>query len=1571
MQDADVELTLRATGNAYTADMRFRPPDSPVDADLALAVPCALDLDALIAHSGDASAYGQALTAMLFADEQLRQAWAQVRSFLDGADTTVRLRLRFDARASELHRLHWELLQDPLDNDAPFLAMSERVLLSRYLASHGLTPITRRPRAVLRAVIVVANPRGLEEYGLAPVDVAGEIDRATAALGTIPATVLAAGEARAPVTLDGLLAALRDEPDIVYLVAHGTLRNDLPALWLEDANGAVARVAAAELVQRLEDLSYRPRLVVLASCQSSGAGVDDDALLAIGPQLAAVGVPAVIAMHGNVTMATVATFMPRLFAELQRHGEVDRALAAARIAVRDRPDWWLLTLFLRLRDGCIWERIAQVGEAAYDVRGLPNPYLGLRAFTYADRGGYAGRERVVEAAVDKLTMPGNQTTLLFITGASGSGKSSFAQAGLLPGLEAHYRQRGQEARWAVFRPSRMPLAGMLDALNQLGLPTTTLTPEIVISEPDQVARVITAKTPAHQINILVIDQFEEVFTQSDPTQRDGLIQLLGSLPDVANLRTHVIATMRSDYLPELFPYTELYDHAKQGIDLRAMSEEELQEAIQRPLQDLLEDLKRPPDEKRFEAALVQRLAHDAAGDPAYLPLLQVTLEDLWERGSLRLSAYTQTDAYSALAHALRGRAEQAYQKLVVDGQEQPRPEAERATIMQIFLDLVEVSLDSDVRRDVRRRRNYDDLVQGSTERERLVEQLCAARLLSRSVERRADGTVEQEVVDIIHEALIRTWERLREAMSEQRQVLQQRARFEQALHEWISHDRSDDYLLTGVRLAEARALNQRHDIALQNDDARTLLELSVARREAERQHELAQVQALADAQRERAEEQTRAAQRLRRLVAALAVSVVGLLLVGAAAGWAALYAREQQRYAAARELANAALINLRIDPERSTLLALEAITMTRPALPEAEDALHRAVQASRVQHTFTHAEPVYSVAFSPDGTLLASGNGDGSLQVWQPGFPGEPRMLFGHSKVVKGVAFSVDGRLLASASADGTAKIWDVASGQELHTLADGGAGLEAVAFSRDGRWLATAAQDAQARLWDVASGELVRTFAEHSDPVESVAFSPDSTLLVTGSGDMVAKIWNIQSGQVVRTLAGHVGGVYGVAFSPDGNLLATASRDGTAKVWDVSSGLVRLTMPNHNAWVTDIVFSADGTRLATASRDGTARLWDSSSGKEEAILFGHANIVEAVAFSADGTRIATASIDGTAKVWSATAPKELLSLSPRAQERHTREVTQIAYNRDGTRIATGSWDGTAKMWDATSGQLLFTLPQQADQIYGVTFNADGAVLATTCRDGTVKLWNAATGALVRTLPQDSDAVMNLAFSPDGAVLATVGWDQSLKIWNPATGQRVHHVSQAHERAIYGVAFSPDGKLVATGGWDGMVKIWDTTTAALRQTLPQPAGRINDVVFSPDGKLLAVAGDDRIARVWELASGEERWTFSTNTGVVTGVAFSRDGERLVTSSLDGVTRIWSLDSGQEWLTFEGVKTGYTRAVFNPDGTRLAAANEAYGVEVYALNVEQLIALAHTRVTRTLRPEECQKYLHRATCPSAP
>jgi tetratricopeptide (TPR) repeat protein len=416
MTYADLELSLRRwSGDDYAVELRLQLVGSGAESHLIPGAPprVRIDFEQLLEFELDPPSYGAALTGMLCADPRVTEALARARYEAEAADIPLRLRLRLDADNDEIHTPRWETLRDP--GHGGFLFASERMLLSRYLDSADMRPIAQHPRVDLKALVVVANPAGLADYKLAPVDVLGEVARSQAALTGIGTRVLARAITGQAATLNNLAAALRDGPDILYLVAHGTLRRGRPFVWLEDDGGAIMRVEGEELVETIERLTRRPLLVVLASCQSAGTGQDNGTLAALGPRLAAAGIAATVAMQGNVSMATVEQFMPLFFTELRRDGQIDRALAAARAAVLRRADWWMPVLFLRVRNGLLWAEAAPARSAA----NTPPPPSPERP---PEGHGFIGRAS--ELAVYQARLAAQHITV--ITGMPGVGKTSLA-----------------------------------------------------------------------------------------------------------------------------------------------------------------------------------------------------------------------------------------------------------------------------------------------------------------------------------------------------------------------------------------------------------------------------------------------------------------------------------------------------------------------------------------------------------------------------------------------------------------------------------------------------------------------------------------------------------------------------------------------------------------------------------------------------------------------------------------------------------------------------------------------------------------------------------------------------------------------------------------------------------------------------------------------------------------------------------------------------------------------------------------------------------------------------------------
>ena len=717
-------------------------------------------------------------------------------------------------------------------------------------------------------------------------------------------------------------------------------------------------------------------------------------------------------------------------------------------------------------------------------------------------------------------------------------------------------------------------------------------------------------------------------------------------------------------------------------------------------------------------------------------------------------------------------------------------------------------------------------------------------------------------MEVAHEALIQEWPALRGWLEEDREGLRLHRHLTLAAEGWERQGRDPGDLYRGARLEQAAGWAEAHQEALSEleqaflDASQAQARQEEAEREAQRQRELTAAQALAETERRSV------AQLRRRALYLFGAFILALILGGAAlfqgevARQSAVTAQNERRIAYGRELAAAADNNLEIDPERGILLALQAISTTRTingtVLPEAVEALHRAIVSSQVRYTLTcHNTWVLSTDFSPDGKHLATIGQDGTTIIWDTGNGKEVLRLPGATPYndavgMQRVAYSPDGtRPVTGDSA--FVKVWDAASGALMMTLTGHTGEVWAVAFSPDGKEIASGARDGTLRVWDATTGETRLVMTGHQDAIEGLAFSPDGKRLATGSDDQTLKIWDAENGALLNDLKDFPAPVVGVAFSPDGKKLATTSD--TIKIWDtqaLDNGAL-LTIPEGAGSTT---FSPDGNLLA-GSIGSTAMIWDANTGRKLLTLAGHRNWVEDVAFSPDGKRLATVSYDETAKIWNILPGQEAATLSGNG--------SRVVYSPDGTRLATEGSDGTARLWDAETGEALLTLSGHKGALLGIAFSPDGKRLATASLDKTAKVWDTSTGQLELTLTGHDIAVRDVAFSQDGTRIATAGFDQTARIWDAVTGQELLKLT-GHDGLVLGVAFNPDGTRLATSSTDKTAKIWDAKTGQLIFTLEGHFNPIPDIAYSPDGSRVATGSQDGTAKIWDASTGKELLT---------------------------------------------------------------------------------------------------------------
>lgn len=841
MPVADLEIAFRPTaGAAYQIDLRYRPPSSATDAHL-LESPCTIEFDhqALLTNALDAQTYGALLTRQLFADPRLREAFGRVRAAAAAANVPLRVTLRLPQTAGVLHQMIWERLCDPGD-DEPLFA-SQRALLSRTIDTADIAPLNPRQDGVLTALALISSPTDLSEYGLEPIASSQEIARIRAAVDGLPLTVVARATDGRPATLVRLLDALRTEPDILYVLCHGAIRNGVPYLWLEREDGTSDCVNGVELARRLGRLARRPLLVVLMTCASAGQPHDDWGTVGIGPHLAAAGVAAVVAIHGTITLGAAAILVPFFFAELLRHGLVDRAMAAAREALLGQPDWSAPVLYLRLRDGRLF---------APEVLARPRcPYPGLAPFCSDDAEVFHGRDTEIAELLRRVE---HQRQVLLI-GPSGSGKSSLLAAGLLPKL----------AGSSLFPPGTWLTRQMRPGER----PATTLRELLGAASGDlarAIATLLQAYVPARRL-LLVVDQLEELFVLPKPAEREAFIDQLQALQ--ADASCTIVLALRADFFPDLMA-SRLWDaYATHRVELVPLRDGALRAAIEQPATTM---------EVRVEPGLSERLLADAAGEPGSLPLLQETMRQLWqamEGRRLTLAAYTTLggDGRTGLGTATVTRADATLQGL---------PEAQRALARRVFLRLVQFG---EGRSDTRRRQPIEALRAADDPEGQLdaaIQTLTSGRLLTLD-----DEPGRGRTVDIAHESLLSIWPTLRAWLSERRDAELTRRRLEAKASEWTRLGQGRAGQLDEIELAEAEGWLHAPDAAELGVSTTLLALIHTSRETIAEAERLARETQEREIERLRAQADERAAtnRRLRRFALALtALLALALPALGAA-----------------------------------------------------------------------------------------------------------------------------------------------------------------------------------------------------------------------------------------------------------------------------------------------------------------------------------------------------------------------------------------------------------------------------------------------------------------------------------------------------------------------------------------------------------------------------------------------------------------------------------------------------------------------------------------------------------------
>jgi WD40 repeat protein/serine/threonine protein kinase len=694
---------------------------------------------------------------------------------------------------------------------------------------------------------------------------------------------------------------------------------------------------------------------------------------------------------------------------------------------------------------------------------------------------------------------------------------------------------------------------------------------------------------------------------------------------------------------------------------------------------------------------------------------------------------------------------------------------------------------------------------------------------------------------------------------------------------------------------------------------------------------------------------------------------------------AAKKAEEYEGYIAEIGLANAKINDNAFD------FAKQLLAQSNPGLRNWEWG-RLAYLADLDAATFDAAGPVHAVAYSPpDGKWIASGDMAGRVTV-RDAVTGAVRWEARHEPFVLAIAYSRDGSKLASGGSDRKIQIYDAASGNVLRTLQGHTDGVLSVCFSPDGTQLLSGSYDNTAGLWELATGDTLQVLKRHSWWVWAAVFSPDAQKIVTAGQDGKAVVWKkvarspqTSAPPVVRgspdpapqlhyeyatEFSGHNGAVYTARFSPKGDLVATGGADNFVMVWnpddarpvDIEKRLDNapdpkanhLPLAGHGKPVRSIAFSPSGELLASGSEDNAVRVWELASGTPLKVLRGHGNAVRSCEFSPDGQHVASGGEDHKIRVWDIAGYEETRLLRTTLFSGHDDAVLSARFSHDGRQVITASRDRTARLWDAATGKQTNQFVEGHEfLVSGAAFfgndkaDAGQARLATGAVDNSVRIWDVAAGTQLFALAP-TGRVGTLAVSPDGKWVATGGPNKEARVWNAETGQLMSPLL-GHVAEVWALAFSPTGDRLATGDDRGHVRVWrkqgDGSSWVFAQELAGHNGTITAIRFTPDGQRLITASGDRTCGQWDLASGKElRNVVLKHPEWVSSLDLSADGTQALTTCDDGVARLWRLADATVLASVMAPGTPFRASDISPDGsTALVTSSEDRQVFLWDLS----------------------------------
>jgi DNA-binding SARP family transcriptional activator/WD40 repeat protein len=1246
-----------------------------------------------------------------------------------------------------------------------------------------------------------------------------------------------------------------------------------------------------------------------------------------------------------------------------------------------------------------------------------NPYKGLSAFHESDVDDFFGRS----AVVDELVEHAGRSSFLAVVGPSGIGKSSVVRAGLLPRLRAGALQGSD--RWVItdMLPGPRPFLELERAIERVAVDLPATVRERFAAHDPEALSGVKELLPDGAELVVVIDQFEELFTMADESVAHEFLGLLTNALTAGD--TRILVTLRADFLDRPLLYSEFGELIGESmVTLPAPNTDELAELITLPAAGV---------GVRIDDALLERLTSDVHDRPGGLPLLQFALVELFESRTSDLITIDQYDDVGGVTGALASRAETVFGQL---------PPAERAAAQQAFLRMVAVVDDMAATRRRVRLAQLDEL--GATS---AVEAFVRNRMLVSG----ADPETRAPTVEVAHEALLSHWPRLAGWIETARSDLVLARRLDEAISDWEANGRLDGYLLAGNQLAQHQAWSDVTSLALTPRET-DFLERSIER-----------------------DRRARVRRRRQRRVAVttFAAAAVIATVFGMIAFREADRAERERELADARALVASGAAVVDDDPELAVMLAVNgaaqlgedvlALAVLRESLAASQTVLYHGPGNGAEQ-----AGRDFSGDISMDGTRVAIGGSDpdgggtvtvrdvdtgqvlwtrtvesvtGSIRVISP------RFVSGGAEIAVGVWYHQSPAEVELP--DAGVHILDAETGDELRRHGGPRCGwrLDTKKLEVGTRLLAWA----NAPAWEQENG------CAATDAVFTRMAQLYWLDLVTGGIEPIGPEFNDNSGFPVRVARAEDAGLQAVfAPLPEGEAVSVggASAEGAViQVEDLATGEVVMETTARESF--ELALSPDGTTAAIGGTqgpdNGSIVLMDATTGDELEVLDGHpGSAVVDMFFTHGGGRLLSVANNGTVKVWDVGSFELLRTID-------TGDAGGVAASltADGGRIGLfGASHARVLALDPAelSGAGSFHACGGGAGFYinaGLVVRDDRALTRTVCEDDTAPQWASVRNEVFDTATGDRVAVVGRGtsqggdLSPDVRLVAdqiavdptetSPGLAGTVVLRDAETGEvmvTMDGICDSYvERGIFAddcqeppaepygvfgaeVKFSPDGSLVALGsGMGGPGRVWDTTTGETVATWP-----FFRLAWSPDGDMIATwsirnevleirdterfevlasrpldaqeqpdemafADDALISVTWKeihmydtetLDRLDHRSVLDPHEAPIQSIGLSDDRTMLATGSQDGFVRVWSTTTSELLLEIPVDENNRIQGIaFANDDTRLLATTADGPVRGFLLDPDDLIDFARSRVVREFTPNECERYFRESACPT--